>query len=101
MKTKDNSVNIKGLRPVFAKFLPEIEKEIRRVLGDQYEMTITSAKDGKHMQNSKHYKGLAIDIRTFDMSNVCLVVNSLRKRFYKKLDIVHESNHIHVEYEPK
>lgn len=101
MKTKDNSVNVKGLRPVFAKFLPEIEKVIKRVLGDQYEMTITSANDGKHMQGSKHYKGLAIDIRCRDMRNVNEVVNALKGAFDKPLDIVFEADHIHIEYDPK
>lgn len=31
-------------------------------------MTITSAIDGKHVHNSQHYKGRAIDLRTRDIS---------------------------------
>ena len=101
MKTKNKSVNIKDLQPVFAKYLPEIEKEIKRVLGSQYEMTITSGKDGKHVQGSKHYRGLAIDIRTKDMMKVCDVVAALKSRFYRQLDIVYEVDHVHAEYEPR
>lgn len=101
MRTKDKSVNIKDLRPVFAKFLPEIEKEIKRVLGSQYEMTITSGKDGAHMADSKHYRGLAVDIRTRDMMKVSNVVAALKSHFFMQLDIVFEVDHIHIEYDPK
>lgn len=101
MKTKDKSVNIKDLQPIFAKHLNSIEYTIRVVEGGNYQMTITSGKDGKHMQGSKHYKGLAIDIRCRDMRNVNEVVHALKGAFDKTFDIVFESDHIHIEYDPK
>lgn len=63
---------------------------------------ITSTTDGKHMTHSLHYKGLAVDLRTRDLSL------DVRKRYYSDLntalrmlcDVVFESDHIHVEYSP-
>lgn len=66
-------------------------------------MVITSTTDGKHMRNSLHYKGLAIDIRIKDKSDVQVnqFVNFVKFHFDKTLDIVLEKDHIHVEYDPK
>ena len=63
---------------------------------------ITSTTDGKHMSGSKHYKGLAVDLRTRDLPI------DVQKRYYYSLsyallklcDVVFESDHIHVEYSP-
>lgn len=66
-------------------------------------MVITSTTDGKHMQNSLHYKGLAFDVRTMDKtdSQVNQFVNFLKFHFDKTLDIVIEKDHLHIEYDPK
>ena len=63
---------------------------------------ITSTTDGSHMSGSLHYKGLAVDLRTRDLSL------DVQKRYYfalnyallKLCDVVFESDHIHVEYSP-
>ena len=63
---------------------------------------ITSTTDGSHMSGSKHYKGLAVDLRTRDLSL------DVQKSYYfslsyalrKLCDVVFESDHIHVEYSP-
>ena len=63
---------------------------------------ITSTTDGRHMRGSKHYKGLAVDLRTRDLPL------DVQKRYYfclsyalrKLCDVVFESDHIHVEYSP-
>lgn len=66
-------------------------------------MVITSTTDGKHMQNSLHYKGLAIDVRTMDKTDIQVnqFVNFLKFHFDKTLDIVIEKDHVHIEYDPK
>lgn len=67
-----------------------------------YTMTITSGRDGVHSKNSKHYTGDAIDIRTRDMSDVKKVYAMLKENVDDKLfDVVLESDHIHIEYDPK
>lgn len=63
---------------------------------------ITSTTDGRHMLGSKHYKGLAVDLRTRDLTM------EVRSRYYfalsyalrKLCDVVAETDHIHVEYSP-
>ena len=63
---------------------------------------ITSTTDGRHMRGSKHYKGLAVDLRIRDLPF------DVQKRYYfslkyallKLCDVVLEPDHIHVEYSP-
>ena len=38
-------------------------------LAAENNFVVTSAKDGKHNVGSKHYRGLAIDVRTRDKTN--------------------------------
>lgn len=68
---------------------------------------ITSIEDGQHMAGSKHYQGLAFDIRLNDV-----IFDHERLRAEVQLlcglafDVVHENHgqpddHLHVEYDPK
>lgn len=66
------------------------------------ELVITSCTDGKHMKNSKHYSGYAIDIRIRHLS-VCEMNNLLawfKSHHDREFDMVVEKDHIHVEYDP-
>ena len=64
---------------------------------------ITSARDGKHSGNSLHYDGKACDIRTRDLGHelttkyAAALVTALGADY----DVVVESDHIHLEYDPK
>tara|TARA_Y100000310_G_scaffold312514_1_gene359886 strand:- start:1701 stop:2024 length:324 start_codon:yes stop_codon:yes gene_type:complete len=66
------------------------------------EAIITSAVDRKHKRGSKHYSGQAIDLRSGDLdaaqiANLAeLLINALGDEF----DVVVESTHIHIEYDP-
>lgn len=70
---------------------------------------ITSANDSKHKTGSKHYTNEAFDIRIFNVVdgavNISKWVTAFRNRLnrYKanSYDVVLESDHIHVEYDPK
>ena len=66
---------------------------------------ITSAREGTgHSDNSLHYLGLAVDIRTRDLPAELReefefrVRNLLGKRGF---DVVLEKSHLHIEYDPK
>lgn len=103
MKTKNKSVNILQLASIFKTAIPVIEMACKKVQGESYEITITSGKDGKHMKNSLHYVGLAIDIRSRDMkigtiTNTCL---SIQKTLGSDFDVVKELDHIHIEFDKK
>lgn len=63
---------------------------------------ITALMDGKHMPDSLHYKGMAVDLRTRELFNTTPqnIVNLLKARLGYKYDVVLESDHIHIEYDP-
>ncbi len=100
MKTKSKRV-IMLLELPMLNVLHVIENSIRLIEGMSYEMTITSAKDGLHMKGSLHYKGLAIDIRVFDMENPMLVLEAIKKALGVNYDVIFEIDHIHIEFDPK
>ncbi len=67
------------------------------------ELMLTSITDGKHMEGSLHYKGLAFDCR---VSNVpqryrAQLPQLLRSALGPQYDVVDEQTHIHVEFDPK
>ena len=101
-KTKEG-VSTTYLKYVLANKLNEIALICKLINGVNYEMTITSGNDGIHMKNSKHYKNEAIDIRTRNMNeqNKVLTQVWIKKWLGINYDVILESNHIHIEYDPK
>lgn len=67
-----------------------------------YPLTITSGTDGTHMSTSLHYIGRAEDYRTSDVHPVDLpqMVAEIRSILGSAYDVVIESTHLHVEYDP-
>ena len=66
------------------------------------EIVVTSGREGNHMKGSKHYLGEAIDFRTryFPDSVKRALAVCLQHRLGDAYDVVVESTHIHVEYDP-
>lgn len=111
MQFGDN-VNLDLSRPM-VKALPAIERAHVKV-GIARGAFITSAKDGKHMNGSKHHwepadplPSDAVDLRTKDLTklkteqlseSVNTELNGYKIR--KPYDVVVEIDHIHVEYDP-
>lgn len=96
-------VIIQGLKPIMFPLIV-YASNIHFRLFNSKKMVITSVLDGKHMKGSKHYRGLAIDVRINDKSKDEV------HRFYYTItydsnlidyDIVLEKDHIHIEYDPK
>lgn len=67
------------------------------------EMWITSVTDGKHKEGSKHYEGLAFDVRTrmFTEDEKETLANRMRSILESEWDVVVEKTHIHIEFDPK
>lgn len=63
-------------------------------------LTVTSLLDGKHMRASLHYVGSAGDLR-LPVQGVDPIVLALRSALGENYDVVLESDHIHIEYQPK
>ena len=101
MRVKDGSVNLDGLEQVVKDALPVMEICRRTALHvlSSGEMVVTSVRDGKHKEHSLHYVGQAVDLRTRDFTDMW--AHYLRNALGKDWDVVVESDHIHVEYDPK
>ena len=93
-----HGVDLRGLSPQMA-----IAYTIACRCYGQYDCVITSASDGKHGPNSLHYKGQALDLRTRHINGqgLQLVVDKLKEALGSQFDVVLESDHIHVEFDPK
>lgn len=86
---------------------PEMEyarRHVARVWQSRgFPLTVTSGLDGRHSAQSKHYVGLAEDYRTRDVpkSMVEQMASEIRAVLGRDYDVVVESDHLHVEYDPK
>lgn len=71
-----------------------------------YEVVITSACDGEHMQGSLHYEGKALDLRCsvawgFSEADCEAIAAMMQERLGEDYDVVWEGTHLHVEYDPE
>jgi len=69
-----------------------------------YDCVVTSAIDGVHSHGSRHYSGLAVDLRTRnidaeDMKR--MVFNDIKHALGADFDVVLEETHLHIEFDPK
>lgn len=67
------------------------------------ELVITSVVDSEHSKGSLHYVGHAVDIRTKNLSEkeAIFIAKQIRANLSNEYDVVLESNHIHIEWQPK
>jgi len=108
MRLKNNTVRVHDLHRKVVMVMFKIDDPLRKFLG--YEPTITSAIDGKHKRSSAHNTGRAFDLRTWTTINSGVQIPPTRRlQMYDlinklvddEFDVVTESDHIHVEYDPK
>jgi len=69
---------------------------------------MTSGSGGRHSYGSLHFNGNAIDIRSKDNEGVYFtksfgdkVAETIASRLPNDYDIIFETNHIHMEWQPK
>jgi hypothetical protein len=81
-------------------FAAVVAEEVYRKYGA--ELVITSANDGKHGDKTLHHKGLALDLRTWNLNGrETEVTAELKKALGNGYDVVLEKDHIHCEYDPE
>jgi hypothetical protein len=93
-------VVLAGLRPEMA-VAAQVVADVYREHG--VDCVITSAVDGQHSQTSLHYAGAALDFRTRTLSfdQQFSMLNAVIERLGKDFDVVLESDHLHVEHQPR
>lgn len=66
---------------------------------------ITSGNDGKHSAKSKHYAGMAVDLRINNLPNPeadgKAIAAELNEALGVDFDVIFEVDHIHCEFEPR
>lgn len=70
-------------------------------LHEGHNCVVTSGRDGIHGRHSHHYKGLAVDLRVWDIEDIDLTVDHLRLELGPDYQVYNEVDHIHVEYDPE
>ena len=88
--------------------ISRLNREIRRAMKTidaQYKKTIeqeaviTSTYEGNHSVASLHYANDAIDIRLSQLY-ISTIKRDLKKALGNNFDVVVETDHIHIEYDP-
>ena len=106
-----SGVVCKNLKPPIVdliNFLTWCAEQIKR------NIRITSMNDGKHRDDSFHYRDLAIDVRIWnliynlltwkpraDQDHIDFIQWSLKEDFPHQYDFVVEKDHLHIEFDPK
>lgn len=98
LRLKNSNVTLYGLS---LEAVTAIERAMR--VWNQHGMqslTITSARDGNHMEGSKHYTGDAIDLRIWSIPDPTGMRDELQTALGDDYDVILETDHIHVEWDP-
>jgi hypothetical protein len=97
-ETKEN-VNLNGLDEAMYPVLGKAS-----IVWQKYgkKLVITSGLEGKHCKNSRHYLGLALDLRNRDLNKKDLfkILKELNIALGNDYQVLLESDHFHVEYDP-
>jgi len=96
MKLKQD-VTMNGIKPELVLGLM-VADSIWKKYGE--ELVITSITDSRHSKNSRHYIGLAADLRTryFDKPTALRVANELKTELGDEFFVLLESTHVHIQF---
>lgn len=94
------SVSLSGLRP---EMLIAILVAYDVFTNHNADFVITSVLDGKHKSGSLHYVGLAVDIRTRDLTRETAfqLSKQIAACLTSEFDVILEGDHLHIEFQPK
>ncbi|MGZ8216223.1 hypothetical protein [Methylomagnum sp.] len=90
------------LRGLDRRMLPAIRTAVSVWLKHGRALVITSGLDGRHRKGSRHYSGLALDLRSRDLGGAdrVLMARQLREALGDGFRVILERDHIHVEHDP-
>ena len=93
-------VDVRGIKPEILLAIQEAREVYRNY---DAEFTLTSVRDGNHMEGSKHYEGQAVDIRIWDIPPGLRAeaAEAINRALGPQYDVVLERDHLHVEFDPK
>jgi hypothetical protein len=102
------NVDIRFLRPEITRILPNVKWIFEKHAPPGYVFTITAGRDGVHMNGSKHYKDLAVDLRIrddqhnwFDGPTLDAIQKDIKTLLGDDYQVVlHPLSHLHLEYDP-
>ena len=99
MTTKPG-VSVAGAEPEILYGMIVVQEVFRE---HRCEMVVTSVTDGTHSPGSLHYIGHAFDLRLYNIPQATLdaIIAQCRERLPGSFDVVIESDHIHIEHQPK
>lgn len=95
-----DSVRLYSVKPEIFGILPILDA----VFGQfDLDCIITSAADGEHMPRSLHYVGYALDLRRRHVPahKVEAIDKALKDALTAEYDVVLESTHWHIEFQPE
>lgn len=100
MKIKSDEVSFQNLQPQMVLAVIMAQEVYREYDTD---MVITSANDSVHSRTSLHFSGNAVDLRIWNLPDGTAneVRDKLQEKLTKDFDVILESDHIHLEYQPK
>ena len=100
MRFKDNTLGFQSLQPQLILALIVVDQVMSANGG---EAIITSLNDATHSQTSLHYSGAGADLRSWIFKDQQDVLNQCKKALGNSsdIDLILESDHYHLEYQPK
>jgi len=92
-------IDVQGdLQPIAAKARGKVARVYTKYNEDLF---ITSLREGLHGDITLHYDGWAFDIRFPRHTTVTIIVEEIKSILGPDFDVIVESDHIHVEYDPE
>ena len=90
-------VSLYGLQP---EILWAVDRCVETWIGD---CVVTSARGDRHSTKSRHYSGLAVDLRSRNHTpeQIAATVINVRAATGNDYDFIFETNHYHLEYDQK
>ena len=103
MELKNGNVKLYGCRPELLFGLTIIDTLHTELFGFNMVITSVAETSSRHSPTSLHYTGCAADIRCRTMAPHLIqkFMEMAVSRLGSEFDIIHEDNHIHLEFQPK